>query len=59
MVLNSPSQTGKGNRFAVDRGDSHAAKLRLYGFELNLALEGKVAAEPTDELHFLKALALV
>ena len=29
MVLNSPSQTGKANRFAVDRVDSHAAKLRL------------------------------
>ena len=32
MVLNSPSQTGKGNRFAVDRVDYHAAKLRLYDF---------------------------
>ena len=32
MVLNSPFQTGKGDRFAVDRVDYHAAKLRLYGF---------------------------
>ena len=29
------------------------SEARLYGFELDLALEGKVSAEPTDELHFL------
>ena len=28
------------------------SEARLYGFELDLALEGKVSAEPTDELHF-------
>jgi len=27
-------------------------EVRLHGFELNLALEGKVSAELTDELHF-------
>ena len=41
------------------RCSSLAAKLQLYGFELNLALEGKVAAEPTDELHFLACKAAV
>ncbi|WP_418469400.1 hypothetical protein [Dialister hominis] len=29
-------------------------EVRLHGFELNLALEGKVSAELTDELHFVE-----
>ena len=28
----------------------------MYGFELDLALEGKVSAEPTDELYFGQTL---
>ena len=32
------------------------SEARLYGFELDLALEGKVSAEPTDELYFGQTL---
>ena len=62
-MLNSPSQTGKvsGLKYLcrTDRVDyslgfiyGSASEARLCGFELDLALEGKVSAEPTDELHF-------
>ena len=68
-VLNSPSQTGKAPSLDTDAGrigliihwalkskKVPTSEARLYGFELDLALEGKVSAEPTDELYFGQTL---
>ena len=66
---NSPSQTGKVPGPNTDAGrigliihwalkskKVPTSEARLYGFELDLALEGKVSAEPTDELYFGQTL---
>ena len=65
----SPSQTGKVPGPNTDAGrigliihwalkskKVPTSEARLYGFELDLALEGKVSAEPTDELYFGQTL---
>ena len=67
LFFYSPSQTGKASGFKylcrTDRVDyslgfinGSASEARLCGFELDLALEGKVSAEPTDELYFGQTL---
>ena len=66
IFLNSPSQTGKGDRFAVDRVDYHERSevLRFSSVEdwfksVDLAPKEKVPAEPGNEMKFPACKAAV